>query len=356
MNPHRICIDPGFGGLKAAEINGTGLQTYWLPAQVGLAANTDQIQIGLGGVTSSGVAMDHPLQVDMPDGSSYLVGHNIAAFTTAIPQMDFNRFSDSIELRANLYGLFSRVFDSGRSDTSILLTLPVEALQPAEMANQVERGVKAWLVGEHSFQVNGQPFTITVHRVRCKMPQPVAIWCDWGFDFAGSWMRGSEALKAPYLIIDPGFNTLDMVLIQNRQIITRLSGGEKFGMRIAAQRLAQLLKDKYDLGLDLYQADELIKMGRGAKKISTYVGGQPVDISPLVRQAFDSLKADSLAFVEAAVKNAAASKNIMAGGGAILLGPALAAQFKGNLETLPDPVMAGARGGSKIAARPGFLG
>ncbi len=80
-----------------------------------------------------------------------------------------------------------------------------------------------------------------------------------------------------------------------------------------------------------------------------------MEISPLVRQSFDSLKADALTFVDGAVKNAAASKNIIGGGGSILLGSAFSSQLKGNLETLSDPVMAGARGGSKIANRPGFL-
>lgn len=351
----KLCNDLGFGGLKGAEVNGKDLLTYQLPAQVGLMRKTDQISLG-GVANPGGISTDRPLQVGMTDGATYLVGNNIAAYTTPIPQMDFTRFSDSIELRANLYGLFSLIFNPGKHDTSILLTLPVEPLKTEESANRVERGIKSWLVGEHQFSVDNQSYAVNVHRVRCKMPQPVAIWCDWGFTLEGTWYRGPDALIAPYMIIDPGFNTLDLVIVQNRKILTRLSGGEKLGMRIAAQRLSQLLRDKYGLELDVYQADLLIKklviQGRG---VTTYVGGDSIDITPLARQALDSLKADSLIFIEDSIKNAAASKNILGGGGAIALGSLLRQQLKGNLEVLEDPVLAGARGGSKIANRKGFL-
>ena len=353
LETRKIGVDPGFGGLKAAEANGTGLSTYHIPAQVGVMTNTNQI--GLGGFTNSGTSVEDPMQVQLSNGSSYLVGHGIASYTKPIPRMDFNRFSDSIELRANLYGLLSLIFPSGKHDASILLTLPVETLRSDEEATQVERGIKSWLIGQHEFFVDNSEYSLNIHRVRCKMPQPVAIWCDWGFTPQGTWYRGAEALKAPYLIIDPGFNTLDLVLIQNRRVVTRLSGGDKLGMRVAAKELQTVLKNRYMLEFDIYQSDAIIQEMVIKGKVSTYVGGKSIDITSLAQQALDSLKADSLSFIESSIKNAAASKNIMGGGGAVALGPMLYQQLKGNLEILDDPVLAGARGSSKIAARKGFL-
>jgi len=229
-----------------------------------LGAETDT-GLSLAGVTRPRRRGAQPLEVAF-DGLEYLVGSNVALYTRPIHRMDFDRFSDSPELRASLYAVRYKSLNGGAHQVSLALALPVKVLQDKAEAQRVERQIRGWLIGDHSFSVNGVEAHLTVVNVRAKIPQPVASWFEWGMDNSGQWVKGNDALKAPTLVVDQGFNTLDVLVVQNGQISQRHTGGDTLGMRRAAERLIELLKRRYQIVLDLLEADALIRQVSGGQK------------------------------------------------------------------------------------------
>ena len=91
--------DPGFNANKIAQVQGSDILTYVLPSSVGLANRGRKDGLTLGGVVRSQRATRHPFRVVF-EGIEYLVGPNVDEFTRPIDRMDYDRFTDSPELRA----------------------------------------------------------------------------------------------------------------------------------------------------------------------------------------------------------------------------------------------------------------
>lgn len=348
----RIGVDPGFGGFKMCEVIGEEIKTFLMPSSVGLGASTDEISMA--GILRNRSARK-PYRVKF-EGIEYLVGHNVAAYTRPIDQMDYNRFTDSPELRASFYAGLAQMTGGGQHTVGLVIGLPVEVVKDTAEANKVQRQIRGWLVGEHSFMVDGIEFEVEVARVRAKTPQPVGSWQDWGLDYAGQWIKGAAALKAPTLIIDPGYNSLDVVLTYKGKIQSRETDGDKLGMRRAAERLQSLLKQKYNVEPDLRVCDEEIQAVSMNRKAETYVKGELVNVSRLAKQALNTTEADAIDFVSRALdqRNAREYRVFLTGGGAISLINKLLRQYE-HANAMPGPVLANARGLGKMAARAGFL-
>ena len=82
--------------------------------------------------------------------------------------------------------------------------------------------------------MDGVETVLTITAIRAKIPQPVATWFDWGMDTKGQWVKGKAAQRAPALIIDQGFNTLDVLVVEDGRISQRISEGDTLGMRRAS--------------------------------------------------------------------------------------------------------------------------
>jgi hypothetical protein len=275
--------DPGFNANKIAQMQGSDILTYVLPSSVGLANRGKKDGLTLGGVVRSQRATRHPFRVVF-DGIEYLVGPNVDEFTRPIDRMDYDRFTDSPELRATFYAALYRLVNGGAHHLALAIALPVEVLQDKDEALRVERAMRSWLVGEHLFSVDGVESVLTVTQVQAKIPQPVATWFDWGLDTAGQWIRGRAALRAPALIIDEGFNTLDVLVVENGKISHRYSGGDTLGMRRAAERLIELIEHRHGLVLELQKANALLQDVVNGQKVTVYVHGQLTDVSREAKQ------------------------------------------------------------------------
>jgi len=347
----KIGLDPGFSSLKVAEVQGGEITAYLLPAAVGLNANTNSgLSLGVFGTTRRGAK---PQEVTFA-GYEYLVGHNVARYTDPIHVMDFDRFSNSPELRASLYAALHQLLNGGGHDIALAVALPVNVLQDKTEAERVERNVRRWLVGEHAFAVNGVDTRINVVDVRTRIPQPVASWMDWGLGLNGRWSKGKGTSRADTLVIDQGFNTLDVIVVKNGQISSRLSEGDTLGMRQAAERLSEALYRRFRLRLDLLEANDLIwKVTKGQPAtISLY--GEPEDVTSQTKQIIRSLEVDVVRFLENILRQGAAYHTILTGGGALSMARKLLELFP-EATLLHEPVLANARGLAKMAQRPGFL-
>jgi hypothetical protein len=351
----RMGWDPGFGGNKIAEVLNGEVAAHCLPSVVGVGeTDAGALDSVLKRAGVRGRRRTTPYVV-VVDGVAYLVGPGVRHHARPIERMDFERFTDSPELRALLYATLWQALDGGRHRVALAIALPVEVLQDEKLARDVERGMSKWLVGKHRFELDGKPASFEIVQIRAKIAQPVATWFDWGLDLQGQWKRGAEAMKAPTLIVDQGFNTLDLLVVEGGRISTRYTSGDTLGMRRAAEMAAGNLRRRYGVELSLHEADDLVQLVVGRKKAQTYVMGELTDVTPAVRQALNSVGADVVRFIEAQVGKGKKFKILLTGGGALALAPRLLTQWK-HAEVMTDPVTANARGLAKLAARPGFLG
>ena len=288
------------------------------------------------------------------EGIDYLVGGKVAEYATPLERMDMDRFTESPELRALLYLALYRIINGGDHEVGLVVGLPVEVLQDPKQAAQVQRDMSRWLLGDHYFSVDGQPASASIKSVRLDIAQPLASWFDWGMDDKGAWVRGSNGLKAPTLIVDQGFNTLDVISVEAGRISTRYTGGETLGMRRAAESVLDVIGRRYKINMSLHEADDLVQAVVNKGTAHLYVNGNPVDVSKEVKQALATLAGQVVRFVERKVGNAARFNILLTGGGAIALGAALLKQYP-SATVLDDPVLANGRGLAKLAQREGVL-
>jgi len=325
--------------------------THVVPSVVGVGT-TDEGGLGLAGVVR-GRRGEVPSIVAF-DGVEYLVGPNVARYARPIERMDFARFTDGPELRALLYAALYALLDGGGHRVALAIGLPVEVLQDVELARATEREMARWLVGEHHFTLDGVRTAFEVTAIRAKIAQPVATWFEWGLDLQGQWCKGAAAAKAPALVIDEGFNTLDLLVVEGGRISTRYTDGATLGMRRAAEMTASNVQRRYGVELSLHEADALVQRVVNGRKVQVYVVGEPTDVTAEVRQAVNSLGSDVVRFVERSVGPGRKFRILLTGGGALALAGRLVRQY-GHAEVMPEPVLANARGLGKLARREGFL-
>jgi len=347
----KIGCDPGFGGVKVAEVRGDAIEARVVPSVVGVGS-TEAGALNLAGVVRS-KRQEHPSLVAF-DGVEYLVGPNVARFARPIERMDFARFTDGPELRALLYAALYELLDGGGHRVALALGLPVGVLQDRDQARATEREMARWLLGQHRFALDGVESELEITAIRAKIAQPVATWFDWGLDLQGQWCKGRDAAKAPCLVIDQGFNTLDLLVVEGGRISTRYTSGDTLGMRRAAEMAAGNIQRRYGVELSLHEADALVQQVVAGRKVSVYVTGDLVSVSAEVRQALNSLGADVVRFVERNVGAGRRFRVLLTGGGALALAGRLLRQYE-HAELMADPVLANARGLAKLAVREGFL-
>ncbi|RME74349.1 MAG: ParM/StbA family protein [Chloroflexi bacterium] len=350
----KIGYDPGASAGKIARVLNGEMLKYLMPSSVGFSRGKKD-GLTLAGVVRPQRAVRRPFHVVF-EGMEYLVGPNVAKFTKPIDRLDFERFTDSPELRATLYAALYQIVNGGPKTVALAIALPVEIVQDKKEAVRVERAMKEWIMGEHVFSVDGVESVIEIVNVRCKIPQPVATWFDWGMDNSGQWVKGKEAQRAPTLVIDQGFHTLDVLVVEGGQISQRMSGGDTLGMSRAADYLIEAIKNEYDgLTLELYEANELVKAVVNGKKAQMYVNGRLTDITNKAKQALSSLETDVDQFLQRSIGKKGGMYNVLlTGGGALAMSGVLSRRFPG-ATVMYEPVMANARGLAKLAARPGFL-
>jgi hypothetical protein len=358
-------FDPGYNANKVAEVQGDDIFTYALPSSVGLANRSRKDGLSLTGVIRARRNNHQPYRVSF-DGVEYLVGPNVGDYTTPIDRMDFDRFTDSPELRATLYAALYRLAVGGarrphqicteRSERMALaVALPVEVIQNKDEALRVERAMRDWMVGEHVFCVDGVETALTITYIRAKIPQPVATWFDWGLDMTGQWIRGTEAMRAPTLIIDEGYNTLDVLVVEGGRISHRFTGGDTLGMRRAAERLIETVNHRYDVTLELYKSNELVRKAVNGQTAEIFVRGRQVDVTQETKQALGSLESEVHNFIDRAVGKTREEYRVMLTGGGVLAMSTMLRRMFPQATVLYEPVLANARGLAKLAIRPGFL-
>jgi hypothetical protein len=349
MTVRKIAIDPGFHAIKVAEVRDPAAarpDVCTVDSVVGVGS-TD---LGLLDVGLTRVKTAKPYRVQFGE-MEYLVGPEVARYARPIERMDFNRLGDSPGIRASVYAALYAIVDGGDTDLAIVAGLPVELLQ-GEQAKATVAAMRGWLEGEHCFSVDGHQARLNVLEVKVRA-QPQGALFEWVLNMHGQWAHPTATIKDRIAVLDLGFNTLDLFTIQDGQVSKRFTGGNTSGVRRAATALADMLAAR-GLTVSLHEADSWVQafVQSPKKKLETHIGGDLVNLRPLVQRALQSTTEEVLTFVERAWGNARQFQHvILTGGGALAIGDALLRQIP-HATLLPDPVTANARGLARFAQRP----
>ena len=338
-----VGYDPGFGNSKAALINGS-VKTAHLPSIVGVG-NTE---VGL-----LDASLGNSRRRNLPDstsfdGVSYLVGENVAQYAQPVERMDFQRLSDGPELRALFYTTMHHLLDDTKNeDVRVMVGLPVEIMQDRKLAKSTRRALRKWMVGTHSYSVNGQKNDLTITRVEV-MPQPAGSYFCWGMNEQGKWSKGVETLRDMIAVCDIGFNTSDLFVLESGQIVARYTAGQTAGIRRAAEQIIRIIKKDSGVTLSLHEADAFLHQTNPT--LSTADG--VIDLAPIVDQARKSVAASVLQFTERQWGNARRFRHVLfTGGGSQVLSDFLGRAYPHGY-VLSNAVVANATGLAKYGLRP----
>ena len=337
----KVGFDPGFGWIKCTLAS--QCTPVILPSVVGVGYINGSLDLaGLASIDS--VELPYQLQWD---GLDYLVGPNVAHHTRPIARQDFSRFIDGPELLVLAYTALAQLNVSG-SQVAMVIGLPVEVLQNKSLAKEIFTALQARLVGQHRFTLNDKEVAFEIVKIRADVAQPLGAWLDWGLSDDGKWTRGAEARRQPTLIIDQGFNTIDVFGIEDSKPSPRYIAGDTLGMRRASESIASTIRHRHQRQLSLHECDSLARRYLAGDDVSIYVHGQPVDVTNIVRQSLDSLAAQVSQFLNSILDDPDRFQIILTGGGAISLHGRLTQTYK-HASMAAAPSVANARGLAKLA-------
>jgi len=310
-------FDPGMGAIKLYGASGS----VELPSQVAVSTGP-RLMVAAG----LRLSRRHVPEVGIEQGT-FLVGPGAHNHGQPVENLDYDRLTGSPEMHALLYGALAQYPDLPAVLDKVAVGLPLETLS-GEEARSNAGAVRRWLRGTHTWEVDGEPFAVTIRNVMIT-PQPVGALFDYVLDEQASFVPDrKQALLGEVGVVSIGFNTIELLVIRNRTPADRLTAGRTLGVR----RLLELMDGEglYTLG----ELDDLLRRGR----LDT-------------REALPVWAREVLGAIEKkwARVYRKFERVIVVGGGAVLLRDALLSRFGDKAFVPDDPVIATARGLYKIA-------
>jgi hypothetical protein len=142
----------------------------------------------------------------------------------------------SLERRALFLGTAANLLEPGSHKFELMVIgLPVPLLKDKVQAEGIFKRLKTWK-GAHQFQKDKQDYQVSIERIKV-LAQPVGAYANWLLDEELNVRRAGR--KAEVAVLDIGFNTLDLYVVQGGQVLPRFIGGGKVGVR----RLLNLLNE-----------------------------------------------------------------------------------------------------------------
>lgn len=316
-----IAIDPGAGAVKVF----TGAHYYAaIPAIIstnGAARISD-----LAGL-ASGAA---PKRIETPRGA-FLVGLNAHEWGRPVENLDPDRFTGSPELAALLYTALDQAYGLVElpATASVIVGLPLNILTGEEAAANAA-DVKTWLLGKHTWSVNGRARELHITGARITS-QPVGALMDFMLDAEGHYIpENKRTAKGELGIMSIGMNTVELLAVNNLQIVQRFTAGRASGVR----RLLELCNPN-----ELYSRGEMdSKLRSGALDYKAALPVWAAEVSDAINKRWgDAWRRFALV--------------IITGGGSYLLQEQLTAKFAGRVWFPADPILSTAAGLYKFSLR-----
>lgn len=315
-------FDMGMGALKLWSADG-GLQLVSQVASNGHGHLSEGI-IGL-------KSRKRPLLVSGGFGSFY-VGAGSHEHGRPVENLDFDRLTGAPEMRVLLYAALAQYQEQyGPFDMplTLMVGLPLQ-MMTGESAKDFQKAVKGWLMGEHTYEIDGISHTISIEGVR-QTAQAVGALFDYVLDDGGKMIgeRGS-ALLDEVGVISVGFNTIELLVVKERGAAERFTRGNTLGVR----RLLELMNRDglYSLG----ELDSKLRVGSLKQELKNALPIWSREVNGEIERVWGNV-------------HKRFAKVLVTGGGALLLQDALTTQFGHKAWVPADPVLSIARGLWKLS-------
>lgn len=320
MDLETIGLDIGAGALKLWDRNG-GLQ---FPAQVSEEASAliDQTAFGFDPTATNG-----PVSIAF-GGHLFYCSHRAHYFGAPTEDWGHDRF-DSVPIRALVYAALTKV--SARTNAPLRLVLGVpQGIAIGDGAQERLSATRKWLIddgGEHHWVAGGVKKRARIAEALVTS-QPRGALVDVITDAEGNVTKGGAALHRGRVgVISIGFNTLELLAVDNGAPLPVLASGEMLGVRHMLKKLnpAKLITAG--------QMDADVRLGRVPLNghLPTYGRQVVAHIADVWGNQWRNW--DGVAVV---------------GGGAVLLADPLRSLFGDKLVPVDDPVLCTARGLYKL--------
>ncbi len=317
-----VALDMGYSNLKGAfGLHGTKVpSTFVKPA--GAAPITSMAQ------SVGRTRQDDSIQIEI-EGETWVAGVDPSRLDRY--ERDLHEDYPS----TNTYkALFSAgLIEAGMPEVDRLVTgLPVSQSKDKALCN----ALKQRLTG--TFQITPKQ-SVTVKRVDV-IAQPVGAYMDFLFS------KGDvDALEdASVLVVDPGFFSVDWVVIDSGDMIASAAGTSTEAMSYVLQEADTLIRADYGKAVGLPFIEAAVRKGRGQ---IAHVGGSQIDLSSYLDKASAKVAKTAMTKMRQSLRSLPRQPQIilMAGGGAANYQAVAQEVFPDAKVEMPeDPVTANVRG------------
>jgi plasmid segregation protein ParM len=318
-----IGLDIGYGFTKATN----GAKTAIFPSVAGDVAQSD---------FGNDVIKAGKDQVITLDGQEWFYGEQAQKHSRNSFALFARERTDQQDLMGVLF--CAAMVELGmRGRLSLCTGLPVDWFADRKELEKL-------LLGEHTFEVDGDSWTVRVCRVAV-VPQPFGSFFDQVLDGDG------KLINAPFVrgkvgILDVGTFTCDLALSDGLEYVAKSSGSKTVAMSTVWRQVRDGIRERHGLEYDLHQIDHILRNGQ-----TVTVQGQDQDIGDLVQPAVDALAQQVLAFARDLWGRARDFKRILlTGGGAYYIAETIKQVYPHAL-VLSEPHTGNSRGFLKYAIR-----
>jgi plasmid segregation protein ParM len=280
-----------------------------------------------------------PYKVTLND-REYLVGSNVELYATPLQRMDFARLGDSAEQQALTYAALGLALGPGEHPAAkMVVGFPVEVMRDEAKAKNVLKALIGWIIGTHRFQINDKAYGITIDKV-IVIAQPLGGFYSWAISKEGKFRVPQTEVQGRILVVDIGFNTLDLYALKNMELEPKYTTGDTAGVRRAAELLMQHIQREFDVRISRTEANALLLSDHPIFETA----GRGIDLTPVINQVLDAAATQITDICETTVGNGKQfSRVLFTGGGSELLRKHMLNHFPFAL-VLPNAVMANASG------------
>jgi plasmid segregation protein ParM len=178
--------------------------------------------------------------------------------------------------------------------------------------------------------------TITVNKVKV-IPQPVGGLLDYAHQ------TGSDLDEAAVLVVDPGFFSVDWIMVVGSDLRRQSSGTSLNASSVVLEEAAKLIAKDHGASVSTETLENAIRSG----KSSVLVLGQRVEIAPYIEQATKAVGPVVVEAIQKSLRTETRSPDliVLVGGGAEFFRESLKAAFPRLEVAIPkDSVFSNARG------------
>lgn len=318
-----VGVDVGYSNLKIVVGDSTSdrpKKEFIMPAGAGPA---EKMPSPISGADTSGAGISVLI-----DGEKWAVGVEPGRLQGHERALD-RRYTQSNQYRALFYGALASA-EMSHID-HVVTGLPVSLHADRDLRD----GLTRLLTGHH--QISGDR-AITVDRVSV-IPQPVGAYMDLMIDFQDVDLID----KGRILILDPGFFSLDWVIVEAGEVRTAFSNSSYSAISKVLEVVHDRIQVDHDARVGVAKLECALRHGES----EIYARGKKINFNQYLCETANEVLAGAMQAVQRSMRTEDRDVDLIliAGGGARIIEPVVRSAFPGAQVVIPaDPVLANARG------------